>query len=375
MEMTRLGLTRQVRRRGKTETATPRLNRIVLTNFGLTAEVNLTPYGLPVGDLARHQERLESAMVADCKVRKVGHGQARVEFRHTDPLASTVPVETLPPPRRPLHVVTRVDEDGRPVEQDVTLPLLVIGGQGAGKSTEIDAYFHQLQQAGIPHRARFFDPKGGMQLGAFQDAAHEYESRPTGWPKFLGNALAALSTRQRSMAGRDWQKLYKFTERDPLEILVIDELLAVIGQRAETVRLGRTGSMRADDALDLYLSQGRAAGFSVIALSQLGQKEILGRARALFPHLTVLRMPPSEEEIVTRLLGPGHPAHLIPPGPRYAGVGYTRTPEGRVVRCRGALLTPEQRMRVVARMAADTERRAPRTARKSQDSPEPAGVG
>lgn len=372
--MARRGITRQVEQRGHTVTLTPALDRRQLTDYGLTAEVNLTPYSLRVADLDQHRERLESALVCDITMTKVGHGQAAVEFRHSDPLAQPVTVDSLPPARRPLHVVTRIGETGEPVEQDVVLPQLIIGGQGSGKSTELWALLHQLQTAEIPFRVRVFDPKGGMELGALRDAAHVYESRTTAWPEFLADALAALAARQRVLAARGWQRLYRFTDADPLDLLVVDELLAIVAQKARTVRVGKSGEMRADDALDLYLSQGRAAGYTAVALSQLAQKEIIGHARALFPHLTVLRLPQSEEEIVGRLLGPGRPAHLIPPGPRYAGVGYTRTPDGTIVRCRGALLSAEQRSAVVARMAADKQRRAEAKRRRQADR-EPAGVG
>lgn len=357
-EMHRHGLDRQQQRRGETVTLVPELERMQLGEFGVTAKVDLHRLGMILEDLSQHRRRLESVFLARCSMRQRGYATVVVEFRHTDPLSRTVPVDSLPLAQRRLHAVTRVDESGRPVEQDVVLPRLIIGSAGSGKSTELRTYLHALQREGIPFRLRAFDPKGGMELGDLRDAAHVYESRPNRWAEFLGSTVEAMQSRQRSLAARGRDKLTRFTEQDPLDILVIDELLAVVGQRTERVRTAQLGEMQAGDVLGLLLSQGRAAGYTVVALSQLAQKEILGQARALFPHLTVLRLPPSEKEIVDRLLGPDCPAHLIPAGSRWAGVGYTRTPEGRIVRSRGGLMTGDQWRQVVAQIAEDKTRRA-----------------
>lgn len=373
-KMHELGLARQRQRRGETVTLVPELERMQLGEFGVVAEVDLHRLGMILEDLSQHRKRLESVFLAQCSMHQRGYATAVVEFRHTDPLSRSVAVECLPVARRHLHVVTRVAENGRPVEQDVILPRLVIGGQGSGKSMELRAYLWALQQASIPFRLRVFDPKGGMELGDLREATHAYESRATGWADLIGIALDALASRQRSLAGRGWSKLVRFTEAEPLDILVVDELLTVVAQQNATVRAGRYAGMKAGDAWDQYLSQGRAAGYTAFALSQLSQKQLLGHARGLFPHLTMLRVPVTEKEMVDRLLGSAelYPAHLIPPGDRHAGIGYARTPEGQVVRSRGALLTTEQWRQVVAQIAEDKARR---TAAKRQRESEPVGVG
>lgn len=361
-EMVSLKLTQQQKRRDMSVTVAPTLGRVAVTAWGVRCDhVSLQDLGLPVSELAKYGGHLASRFrVPWCEIGEVTSGIARLEMRHSDPLAKPVQVEDLPAPRRHLHVVTRVTEEGEGLEQDVVLPHLVIGGQGSGKSTDLWTFFHQLQEAGIPFRARVFDPKGGMELGELRQAAYDYESTATAWPAFLTRALTALSGRQRRMAARNWQKLYQFTESDPLDVMVIDELLAVLAMRNREVQIGKTGTLKAGDAFDLYLSQARAAGFTVIALSQLGQKELIGHARGLFPHLTVLRVPQSEKEIVDRLLGSAdrHPAHLIPATGWSAGIGYSRTEAGRIVRTRGARLSEKQRKRVIERMQATSRTRA-----------------
>jgi hypothetical protein len=338
----------------------PELERVRLGQWGVTGEVDLHRLGMIAEDLGDHRKWLESTFLAACTIEPRGYGRAVVEFRHTDPLSRPVTADSLPAARRRLHVVTRVDERGQPVEHDVILPRLVIGGQGSGKSTQLYAHLWALQQAGIPFRLRVFDAKGGMELPELREVAHAYESRATGWATFIGASLAALESRQGSLAARGWKKLVRFTEAEPLDILVVDELLTVVSQRNATSGSGRHAGTKAGDAWAQYLSQGRAAGYTAFALTQLGQKELLGQARGLFPHLTVLRVPPTEKAIVDQLLGSAdlYPAHLIPIGDWSAGIGYDRTPEGRVVRTRGAVLTDEQWQQAVAQMATDKARRA-----------------
>ena len=362
-EMKRLGLAQQ---RSEDKTITPKLERVRLGEFGVTGQVDLHPLGMIVDDLARHRKRLESVFLARCSITQRGYATAVVEFRHTDPLTRPVLPESVPAPRRRLHVVTRIAENGEPVEQDVILPRLVIGGQGAGKSMELRAFLWALQQAEIPIRLRVFDPKGGMELGDLRDAAYSYESRPDGWAAFISQALGALELRQRSLADRGWNKLTRFTDAEPLDMLVVDELLTVVAQQSQTIKSGPHKDMKAGDLWDQYLSQARAAGYTAFALSQLSQKAVLGHARGLFPHITVLRVPATEREMVDRLLGSAelYPAHEIPPGDRHAGIGFTRTPEGQVVRSRGLYLDEERWRQVVARIAEDKQRRA--AAKKSR---------
>lgn len=365
--MVRLGLSEQRRHRDQTVTVTPTLTRLALGPYGVEGLSDVSPLGLIVDDLGKRRERLETEFRADCRVTKVGHGLARVRFRHTDPLARPVAVDALPGAKRWLHVTTGLDDDGRAVERGLLLPHLVVGAQGSGKSSEAWTLLYAIQQAGIPCRVRVFDPKGGQEFGELADAAYAYESNPARWSAFLGSAFGALQKRQRELAqldGGQGRKVTRFTDRQPLDLLLIDELVAVLAMRDE-VQIGGA-SMRADEALRLYLSQARAAGHTVLALSQLGHADVIGRARPLFSYATCLRVGAMESAMVDVVLGKGahekYPAHQISPGARYAGHGYTRL-EHAVVRYRAAHLTDEQRRLVVERMAAATDR--VRAARKA----------
>lgn len=357
--------TTRLRVAGLTESETtqhyryPTHTNLRLIEYGVETTVMLGAVGKSVTDLRRVTERLESIFAAErMKVRKTGPGVAAVQFLHTDPLAEPVSAELLPAARSRTGVVTRIDEDGHGVELDAGLSHLVIGAPGSGKSTDAWALLWALQQTGIPVRLRMFDPKR-QEFARLEHAAYEYANDLAKWPLFLSHAVAALQTRQSILGRRGWQKLTRYTDQDPLDLLIVDELLAITKMRSANVDV-RGMQMRADDALELLASQGRAAGFAILGLAQLAQKEVLGQVRDLFGYATCLRVPPQAAEMVNVVLGDGaaeyYPAQEIPAGTRSAGVGYTRTESGLIVRTRGGVLTPEQQAQVVERVAEDSRR-------------------
>jgi S-DNA-T family DNA segregation ATPase FtsK/SpoIIIE len=334
---------------------------IRLTDHGITTTVDLSPLGLTIRKHLRPQrEAMESSFrVQQVQItRRAVPGLAQVDMRHTDPLEKPVAVDRLPAAHSRTGVVTSVDESGRGVELDTALSHLVIGAPGAGKSTVAWALLWVLKWAGVPVRVRMFDPKK-QEFAALRDAAYAYESSLARWPAMLGHAVSALQARQGVLAKRGWQKLTGYSDENPLDLLIVDELLAVTKVRSAEVTVGRV-TMRADDALELLASQGRAAGFTVLGLAQLAQKDVLGQVRDLFGYATCLRVPPQAHEMVNVVLGDGaaehYPAHEIQAGPRTAGMGYTRTESGLIVRTRGAVLTAQQQQQVVAQIAADTAR-------------------
>jgi predicted GIY-YIG superfamily endonuclease len=83
------------------------------------------------------------------------------------------------------------------------------------------------------------------------------------------------------------------TAEEPLDILIIDELLLL----QELVKRG------VDSPLATILSTGRKAGYVVWALSQVGQVDALGRVRDLFPQRICLAT--KSREMTEAALGPG----------------------------------------------------------------------
>lgn len=252
------------------------------------------------------------------------------------------------------------------MEKSLFLPSLIVGAPGSGKSTEVWTTLRALREAGIPFRLRVFDPKGGLELGDLAEAAFRYESLPNRWPAFLQAACEALKVRQEIMRkmstnqGRTVRKIAEPTEEFPLDLMLIDELVTVLAfSRGQDAKVRIWGNeMSAKEAFTVYLSQIRASLASCIALSQLGEKQILGPARGMFPYISCLRVGPTEKELVDILLGQGahnaYPAHELDANdPNMAGRGWVRTKEG-VIMYRAAFMDDAARAAEAKQIAQST---------------------
>jgi hypothetical protein len=377
--MVRLGVFRKVIRRKRERTVVPRLGRLRLGPYGVSVAGSMRRLDLPVGALTRFTEHIESGLaVPSCTIRKTGPGLFTMDLRHTDPLAEPIPVALLPEPARRLHVVPQIAESGQGVEQPLPPLHLTVGATRSGKSVRAWVLIKLILDSGIPLRLRIFDPKR-QEWPAMADAAHDYESDVAKWPAFLGRAYEALRKRQASLARRGITELRRFTDSDPLDLLILDEFLSVLPFRGHDVKLNGGATMKAHNVLDLYASQCLAAGYGLEAAAQLAQKEVIGSVRDLFPAATLLRVPPQAAEMVDAVLGPGakhlYPAHEIPAGRHTAGTGYTRTWSGAVLRTRVGWLDNDERAELVGRVRAETQRlRTARARKRATAEPEMAGV-
>lgn len=277
-----------------------------------------------------------------------------------DPFKTVVKVADLPAPKRGgLSVSAGIDSWGAGVERDLRLPCLIIGGKGSGKSSQAWVMIDQLLRTGIPFRLRVFDPKGGVEFSDLRDVAYVYESDPTMWPEFVEDLIGGMRVRGELMAKRGIRKLSAehFTETEPFDLLIIDELLAALAFSDPKVKI-RYGDRRIklDDAfVKIYLSQCRAFGYSALALSQLGQKDGIGQARDMFDYTDVMRVPSDD---MVRAVGYDPalcPAHTISPGEKNAGIGYTMTEDG-PTKYRAAYLNDRERADVAKRVGKMTER-------------------
>jgi hypothetical protein len=256
-------------------------------------------------------------------------------------------------------------DDGRPMEKNVRLASLIVGAPGAGKSTELWTTLWALRRAGIPFRLWVFDPKGGMELGALEHAAWRYESSPANWPKFLQDLCAELWSRQKAAKVSGDQSVV-IDDEHPLDVLGIDEFVTALAMGDAKDRVRAFGKLLTPKKAFLtYMSQQRSGGATTIALSQLGEKVVIGAVRGMFGYMTCLRVAPTEAAQVDMLLGQGghnlYPAHELVPGPSSAGIGWTRSEHG-IENYRPAMLSAEERDELVAWMKADTERRRGRVA-------------
>lgn len=247
-----------------------------------------------------------------------------------DPFDKIITTAMLPRSNKAWHVVVGLDSMGRPVLKDLRLPHLIAGGKGAGKSTECWRILQALVELLIPFRVRCYDPKGGMEFIDLMGKAHKYEASPTAWPDFLREAIKDLNERMAALKKAGHKKCPINDPRFPLDVMVIDELLTVIAMmKGRKIKIGGQ-EVPALEAFMVFLSQCRAAGFTVIACTQLTQKEALGVIRDLFDYVTCLRV--ASPEMVRAVLGDSnlYPAHQIPADDEHAGIGFMVTEEGAI---------------------------------------------
>jgi hypothetical protein len=245
-----------------------------------------------------------------------------------DPFAAVIHPSQLPSASTPWHVVVGLDSDSLPIEKDLRLPILIAGAQGAGKSSECWRILQSLVEAAVPFRTRVYDPKGGQEFDVLADKAHYYESRPTKWCDFLEKAIRAMQARQHALKALGLRDCPVGDPRFPLDVMIIDELVTVIAMMANEKVLVDGQKVPALKAFMVYLSQCRAAGFTVVACTQLTQKEAIGVIRDLFGYVTCLRV--GSAEMVRTVLGDPktYPAHQIPAGRRWGGIGFMATDTG-----------------------------------------------
>jgi len=339
----------------------PRIVRMRPTPHGVRAFVSASSVSAGPADFAKVAEALRRGFgCLDVKVAEHKH-LIMIDFMWVDPLSRPIPVDKLPRSIRRGHVVVGVTETGGGLEKDPAASQLIVGTLGSGKSSEVWAMLYQLQRYGIPHRVRVFDPKGGQEFGELEDAAWKYERNPLNWPDFVSTALAGMTKRLEALRARG-QRTHTPTWAEPLDIMLIDELLTALAfDRIKKAKIGGK-DIAATEAFKVYLSQCRSAGYSVWALSQLGQADVIGNIRGLFPYASLLRVGPAESALVDVILGSGarnaYPAHMLPPGAGSAGKGWARIESG-VEKYRGGWASDAVRSRVAARMKADRARLRP----------------
>lgn len=307
----------------------PRLGKVrMVTPDHLTARVDLSPTGNTPTELGAAQARILSKVRARTfKATTLTPSLARIDVRWVDPLVGLIHSGDLPPVGTPDAVSVGLTEDGEPFAMPILTPSLLVGEQGAGKSSQIWAFLDGLRRQGIPVRLRVFDPKGGQEFGELETCAHQYERDAGNWPKLIANMRSAMESRQASLRKRGVRKFTRFTPAEPLDVLLVDEWLTVKSQH------GKRGGDRAQADTEHVLSQGRASGFVVVGGTQLGTKDMIGPLRDLFPNRYCLKV--TTDDMVAAVLNVGantYPAHEI----QTKGVGYAYRSGHPIVRYRSA---------------------------------------
>lgn len=259
------------------------------------------------------------------------------------------------------------DAYGRPWHMPVLgSHALVIGATGAGKGSVLWSLVTQLAPGVRSGLVELWgiDPKSGIELGFGEDLFTRFiadsvdpATGESTWETDLADAISdarkAMSKRANAMRGKT--RLHKPTVAEPLVVIIIDEYLALtIGVQNKLL------AKQIDIDLKMLLTQGRAAGYAVIALAQLAQKNIIGIVRDLFPVRVMLRIPDKIQ--VSMVLGPeslseGADAHKIPidmPGTAY--VLQDGQAEPRLVRFPWV---PDEQVSEMARHYAPTRHQPP----------------
>jgi S-DNA-T family DNA segregation ATPase FtsK/SpoIIIE len=247
-------------------------------------------------------------------------GRIWLEFTHRDALTATVPaldpaevvdLASLPVGRR---------EDGTPwTVRLLGSHLLVAGATGAGKGSVLWSLVRAVGPSVRDESVQIWavDPKGGMELtpGAPLFARFAYADADS-MVRLLEDAVVFMRERAERLrlAG---QRVHTPTPGDPQVVVMVDEMAALTAYAGD-----RDLKKRAESALQLLLSQGRAPGVLVVAAVQDPGKDVVG-FRDLFPTRIALRL--LEDVQVDMVLGRSarlHGAECDQIPASLPGVGY-----------------------------------------------------
>jgi DNA segregation ATPase FtsK/SpoIIIE, S-DNA-T family len=162
--------------------------------------------------------------------------------------------------------------------------ILVAGATGSGKGSVIWSTLAQL--APLIHEGLVevwaADPKGGMELGIGRQLFARMETDLESIAGMLEDAADAMDARS-DRFGLDGTRLHEPTRRDPLVLVLIDEIANLTAYGPKQV------CDRVKIALGRLLSKGRAPAFVVFGALQDPRKEVLS-LRSLFPVRVCLRV-------------------------------------------------------------------------------------
>ncbi|WP_238993471.1 FtsK/SpoIIIE domain-containing protein [Nocardioides caldifontis] len=251
----------------------------------LRCEVKTLP-GQKMGDFEAASEALRHALGAlHLRVEQVAAAGVLLTFTMDDTLAS--PFATPEPgiEAAALEVVeVGRTEAGKPWNLPLGPHTLVAGCSGSGKGSVLWSFVLGLAPASHTGLVRLhgIDLKGGMELlmGARLFATTATTAAEA--VALLEELVEQMRKRTRRYAGH--VRFHEPTVEDPFHVVVIDELAALTAYCTERDLL-----RRAELAINLLCSQGRAPGFMVFACLQDPRKEVIP-SRGLFTQMVGLRL-------------------------------------------------------------------------------------
>lgn len=156
----------------------------------------------------------------------------------------------------------------------LTTSTLISGQSESGKSNLAWHLLNEINRSKIPTRLSVVDPAGGVELNNLRESplTRRYVDRAKDVEGLIQKFHADLEKRLNMMQQNN-TRTHNPSQAHPLEIMVIDELL-LCGSQLKGGVLSPIGEI---------LAVGRKARFIVWGLTQLGQKEVIGQIRDLFP--------------------------------------------------------------------------------------------
>lgn len=175
-------------------------------------------------------------------------------------------------------------EDGLPWRLAIGPQTLVAGCSGSGKGSVFWSLAFGLAPAVRDGRVQLhgIDLKGGMEIRMGSPLFTTTATNAAEAVVALELLVGLMNERTRRYAGR--LRTHEPTLDEPLHVVMIDELAALTAYCTE-----RDLQRRAEQAINLLCSQGRAPGFMVFACLQDPRKEVIP-ARGLFTQMVGLRL-------------------------------------------------------------------------------------
>lgn len=286
--------------------APPLSNLTILSSTGKTIEFHVNPG--KIGRTARNiEDKLDTLLAvfgaSQGNVTRLTPGTAlvtigweeRASYRpHSAPYTDT---DTDTDQSRPMDLnPLRIDLDnaGAGAYINLTTSCLIGGASESGKSNTVWHLLSELNRLQIPYRLSVIDPAGGVELNDLEQSSRTeaYVDNARDVEKVVTKFRADMYDRFAWMKAQGI-RTHLVTEERPLKILVIDELLLC----ADQLKGGAVSPMG-----DI-ISVGRKGRYIVWACSQLGQKDVIGSIRDLFPQRACLRT--KTQEMTDAILGSG----------------------------------------------------------------------
>ena len=298
----------------------PRLRKVVVGAHADLVTVDLLSGQAPAQFEASTSQLAHTFSALRCRVVVDRPGRIVMEFTHGDPLTEPVALFDAEPDPDLERLPVGRREDGTPwTHRLIGTHLLVAGATGAGKGSVVWSLIRSLGWAIRDRSVEVWaiDPKGGMELnpgaGLFTRFAY---ADPASMVELLEDAVALMRDRAERLR-LSGLRSHTPSASDPLVVVVVDEMAALTAYCGD-----RDLKKRAESALQLLLSQGRAPGVLVVAAVQDPGKDVVG-FRDLFPSRVALRL--LEDVQVDMVLGRsarqrGAECDQIPPS--MPGVGY-----------------------------------------------------